>query len=684
MAIPLSGSLTLQGSQPILQGGTPAVPKNFIGPVLQPAGTVNQIQPAVPTPRLQPAATAPQIQPAANINHVQPAASAQTVQPAVGGAPKITPPQAPATPDPLANASFGFLDGSTFDRQGVQTQAPTSQGFTFQNGTGFNSSGQYMPGPVSTPSSPQVLGATESLPPLPQVTTPTTPQITPLPTIDESRRRELEQTVEGYYQMSPEEEATQQDYLNQLASRNAGIAEQRGIAKPMEMIRGATQNILENSALQEQTLLQRANLAQAKKQAALDASKFALGREDERLQREYDLQQEQRDRQFKESQPIEVGNSLVRLNPSTGQYEVIYQAPPDQANPSYSLGFDPITGQPYVLNARTGQLEGGGTNLGTGSAGSGTNYGAGLSFNTGATGMRTDRHNNPTAFTTDLANQAGLIEGVDYEAGDPFGNGQYRTARLLGDPIATTIKVIDKVGFYTKSGQPRWTYINDIPDAKNWSNLTYDQKARVVAQMYQHEGGNGSLVQGKGGLGNDTIGQLAQQVQQNPTLLSQLPEAQQKAVIARLAQTGQQIPTQQSAEAKAKQQSISVLQSVVTSIEQLGNQIGWSGVGGLFKGSISQWLSQNFGTGSQQEQMLRSSIGQLQAIIAKERGGTSFTPNEQALLEQYTPTINDSPEMIMAKIAVLKQYFQTNQSAYGGSSGSAPAGSNNDPLGLGI
>jgi len=34
--------------------------------------------------------------------------------------------------------------------------------------------------------------------------------------------------------------------------------------------------------------------------------------------------------------------------------------------------------------------------------------------------MRTDRHNNPVAMTTDVAKTLGLVEGVDYTVGDPF------------------------------------------------------------------------------------------------------------------------------------------------------------------------------------------------------------------------------------------------------------------------
>lgn len=108
-----------------------------------------------------------------------------------------------------------------------------------------------------------------------------------------------------------------------------------------------------------------------------------------------------------------------------------------------------------------------------------------------STGMRTDRHNNPTAFTTDVAKTAGLVEGKDYVVGDPFPNNpNLKTAKLLGDPIAQTIKVIDRIGFYTQSGKPRWSYVSSLSGANNWKSLSYAQKKNVIAQMYKHEGGS--------------------------------------------------------------------------------------------------------------------------------------------------------------------------------------------------
>lgn len=113
-------------------------------------------------------------------------------------------------------------------------------------------------------------------------------------------------------------------------------------------------------------------------------------------------------------------------------------------------------------------------------------------------GMRTDRHNNPTAMTTDVAKTGGLIEGVDYVKGDPFTTSDGKTlytAKFLGDPIAETIKAIDKMGFYTQSGAQRWSH-TAMPK-NQWDNLTPDMKRDVVASMYTKEGGSGSLLTGK-------------------------------------------------------------------------------------------------------------------------------------------------------------------------------------------
>lgn len=104
---------------------------------------------------------------------------------------------------------------------------------------------------------------------------------------------------------------------------------------------------------------------------------------------------------------------------------------------------------------------------------------------------RTDRNNNPTAFIVQMAQEAGLILGKDYEQGDSFivNNSTYYTAKLLGDPIDLTIKVIDKLTFYTLFPfSHRWTYIAIPPLV--WNIMSPQEKAAVILAMYKIEGGS--------------------------------------------------------------------------------------------------------------------------------------------------------------------------------------------------
>jgi hypothetical protein len=129
---------------------------------------------------------------------------------------------------------------------------------------------------------------------------------------------------------------------------------------------------------------------------------------------------------------------------------------------------------------------------------------------------RTERHNNPTAFTTDLAKQAGLVEGVDYEIGDAFYDvgdklglstmeeaiaekrktgeeiKKYNTARIKKDDwFEVTKKLIDKVGFYDQNGGPRWSYIDKLFSGGNantiWNESDDEGKLKILKKMYGKE-----------------------------------------------------------------------------------------------------------------------------------------------------------------------------------------------------
>jgi hypothetical protein len=80
------------------------------------------------------------------------------------------------------------------------------------------------------------------------------------------------------------------------------------------------------------------------------------------------------------------------------------------------------------------------------------------------------------------------VLGTDYVPGTPFpAPSNLVTAKLLGDPIQLTIRVISAIGYYTKGGSPRWTYIA-LPMFV-WEALTPSQQRDVVGFHYQHEGG---------------------------------------------------------------------------------------------------------------------------------------------------------------------------------------------------
>jgi hypothetical protein len=104
--------------------------------------------------------------------------------------------------------------------------------------------------------------------------------------------------------------------------------------------------------------------------------------------------------------------------------------------------------------------------------------------------FRTDLCRNPAAMTTDLAAEGGLKFNVEYAEGLSFTGSDgkvYWTAKLLGDPLQLTIRVIDAVGFYTASRSQRWTYAGMFKWV--WDALTPPQKRDVIGQMYQQEGG---------------------------------------------------------------------------------------------------------------------------------------------------------------------------------------------------
>lgn len=112
------------------------------------------------------------------------------------------------------------------------------------------------------------------------------------------------------------------------------------------------------------------------------------------------------------------------------------------------------------------------------------------------------------------------------------------------------------------------------------------------------------------------------------------------------------------------QDDLATMATVEQQIDSFQNRFGSAGNipgVGYKTGSLTEILNQ-LGIGNKANReagtSARAIVGQIQGTIAKLRGGTSFTPNEQKLLESYTPTINDSDETIRTKVAGLKTFIQ--------------------------
>lgn len=107
--------------------------------------------------------------------------------------------------------------------------------------------------------------------------------------------------------------------------------------------------------------------------------------------------------------------------------------------------------------------------------------------------MRTERNNNPTAMITAYAKQLWWIEWVDYVQWDSFTwkDGRvYYTAKLLGDPIETTIRLLDR--WVANNVKPNvfsaWSYASDLwMTNERRKNMSQEEKKNLILKMLQHE-----------------------------------------------------------------------------------------------------------------------------------------------------------------------------------------------------
>lgn len=196
--------------------------------------------------------------------------------------------------------------------------------------------------PAPSPVPAQTPAPTQSLPqPTPAVTTPdaSTAARDALQSqlVSLSAPTEAENALQ--LQLTEKESALQQ--LEISAQQATSDLEGQGRGIPLQLIRGQ-QAKLQGQALlkaqgmeaEKQTLLQKLASEQAKRSLQQQSVQMQLETAKQKLEEEQKAQL----LAAQQNAPIEIGGSLVRLNPATGQYESVYTSPTQKDYASGSIG----------------------------------------------------------------------------------------------------------------------------------------------------------------------------------------------------------------------------------------------------------------------------------------------------------------------------------------------------------
>ena len=90
------------------------------------------------------------------------------------------------------------------------------------------------------------------------------------------------------------------------------------------------------------------------------------------------------------------------------------------------------------------------------------------------------------------------------------------------------------------------------------------------------------------------------------------------------------------------------------------------GAVGFFLGPTESAIRKIFGKGNNADADVRALIGNIKGTVAKLRGGTSFTVNEEKLLNSYVPSIGESAESVLDKARGLKAFLEFKKAAITG------------------
>ncbi len=141
-----------------------------------------------------------------------------------------------------------------------------------------------------------------------------------VPSLGEEAVRLAQAAYQKAMQISPDELSTQADIDRLVESTKKAYTNTENQAIPMGFITGQLSAIERRATDLAEPLDRKLARLQAARQSSLEASKFALERSDKALADEKKAAEDK-------NKVTEVDGALVRLNPTTGKYEAVYEAP---------------------------------------------------------------------------------------------------------------------------------------------------------------------------------------------------------------------------------------------------------------------------------------------------------------------------------------------------------------------
>jgi hypothetical protein len=239
------------------------------------------------------------------------------------------------------------------------------------------------------------------------------------------------------------------------------------------------------------------------------------------------------------------------------------------------------------------------------------------------------------------------------------------------------------------AAQARSTYwdagilVTDNPDVvsqKIQASRIFKQETRLASGTGGSSGGSGSS---RGSVAGNTtnLSPEAQAVISGTLRLEDLTPTVRGKIAGELTDAGYQTGPKLSA---GQQQDIAEMATISDMIDKVLNYNSdgnLEGVGAV-SGGLGNLLTRTFGSGSQEAKDVRALVGNIKGTIAKLRGGTSFTENEQKLLESYTPSINEHGKSVVNKLNLLKEFITSKKFNTINSAVDRGVTNNNDPLGV--